>query len=151
VRSGSAWNIASNLFFCKKYIVIYYPCIFLFDLTTVDDTGLALDVSATTSYPARLSRRARRSLASVEAVRIAHEEPTLNSRHVGGIELVLSGLALGECELDVLSLNQVLILGRLAVEGGEVRENILVLMRTIANSNKPKSRLVVEPLDTTCN
>ena len=119
---------------------------FLFDLMTVNDTGLALDVP--TAAGARLRRWAR---SGVETVRITHEKPALNSRHIGGIELMLSGLTLGEREVDILSLNQVLVLGRLAVEGREMRENILVLMRTIANSNKPKSRLVVEPLDTTCN
>jgi hypothetical protein len=123
--------------------------LFIYVLTTVEDARLALDISSSSSAArARLRRRAR---GGIETMSVAHEKPALHSSHIGGIELMLSGLALGEREVDVLSLNQVLILGGLAVEGGEMRENILVLMRTIANSNKPKSRLVVEPLDATCN
>jgi hypothetical protein len=81
-------------------------------------------------------------------VSITHEKSTLDSTNIGSNELMLLALRLGEQELYVLALNQILILGRISTERGEMREDILILVRSIANGDETKSRLTIEPLNT---
>lgn len=92
-----------------------------------------------------------RSRASIKAVRIAHEETALNATHVKRNMLVLLTLRLSESKLDILALHEILILGRLTPERREMRKDILILVRPIANGNKSESRLAVKPLYTSGN
>jgi len=92
-----------------------------------------------------LSRRIR----VVQAVRIAHEDALLDTRNVGGMELVVLAIRLDQLELDILTLYQVLVLLRLPANRRKVDKNVLVLMVTLANGQKSEAGLVIEPLDAT--
>jgi hypothetical protein len=81
-------------------------------------------------------------------VSIAHKKTALDSTDVGSNKLVLLALRLREKELYILALDQVLVLSGISTERSEMREDILVLVRTVANSNETKSRLAIKPLDT---
>jgi hypothetical protein len=81
-------------------------------------------------------------------VSIAHQETTLDSTNVGSNKLVLLALRLRKKELYVLALDQVLVLSGISTERSEMREDILILVRSIANGHETKSRLAIKPLDT---
>jgi hypothetical protein len=61
---------------------------------------------------------------------------------------MLLALGLREKELYILTLHQILVLGGISTERGEMREDILILVRSVANSYETKSRLAIEPLYT---
>jgi hypothetical protein len=84
----------------------------------------------------------------VQTVGIAHKKTALDSTNVGSNKLVLLALRLREQELYILALDQVLVLSGISTERSEMREDILVLVRTVANGNETKSRLAIKPLDT---
>jgi hypothetical protein len=92
-----------------------------------------------------LSRRIR----VVQAMRIAHEDALLDTRNVGGMELVVLAIRLDQLELDILTLYQVLVLLRLPANRRKVDKNVLILMVTLANGQKSEAGLVIEPLDAT--
>jgi hypothetical protein len=79
---------------------------------------------------------------------ITHQETALDSTDIGSDKLMLLALRLSKKELYILALNQILILGGISTERGEMREDILILVRSIANGDETKSRLTIEPLNT---
>ena len=79
---------------------------------------------------------------------IAHQETASNSTDVGSNKLVLLALRLRENKLYILALYQVLVLSGISAERTEMREDILILVRSVTNGYKPKSRLALKPLDT---
>jgi hypothetical protein len=112
--------------------------------------------TSTRSRPSRSLRSplrgyGSRSRAGIKAVRIAHKQTILHTTHLECNILVLLALRLSESELDILALDKILILRWLAPKRREMREDILILVRTITNRNEPKSRLAVKPLDTSGN
>jgi hypothetical protein len=81
-------------------------------------------------------------------VSITHQKATLHSTDVGSNKLVLLALRLRENKLHILALDQVLVLSGISAERREMREDILILVRSVTNSYEPKPRLAIKPLDT---
>jgi len=83
----------------------------------------------------------------IQTVRIAHQQSSLDASNADSMELVLLASRLSELKLDILSLYEILILGRLPAQRRVMGEDILILMLSITNGDESESRLAIEPLN----
>jgi hypothetical protein len=84
---------------------------------------------------------------AVVATSLAHKGSTLDARNIDSLVLVVSGGGLHQRKLDILTLNQVLVLGVCDANGRVVDENILSGMLSVIHCNKTIASLVIEPLN----
>jgi hypothetical protein len=79
---------------------------------------------------------------------LAHKLATLDAANLGSLKLVLSTLNSGQSELNILTLDQILVLLSVNLYGAVMDKHITSGLGSISNSYKAISGLIIEPLYT---